>query len=92
MDNEKYVVFKKEEWDKFEADALAPEPINDAVVIRTQDVFAAAGLSAYCMNMQFYLAMNPLASPELQKAIDYFRRVADEAEDRLSMGQCKIPD
>jgi len=54
-------------------------------------VFAAAGLSAYAHNidcaMMFVVDVDDLAVVR-----DYFRAVAQEAEDRLARGECKLPD
>lgn len=50
MKDEKYIVFKRDEFEKWaEVDAAYgfPAPIPDAVVIRRQDVFAPPALDAY---------------------------------------------
>jgi hypothetical protein len=65
MENDKYVVFKSEDWSAFEGafDAttqnreprltpMLPMPLMDAVVIRKQDVFAAPGLYGYAASIQ----------------------------------------
>lgn len=46
----KYVVFKREEWER-EAAGHFPEPVPDAVVIRRQDAFAPPALDAYANSM-----------------------------------------
>jgi hypothetical protein len=95
MDDEKYVVFKKSEWDEAgEADVLdALEPLSDAVVIRTQDAFAAAGLSAYWHIILLYTErLNGHMTPELIEVRDYFEWVSREATDRLLRGECSLPD
>ena len=52
--DEKYIVFKRDDWEAFLGEDLpavedlsVPEPIEDAVVIRRQDLFAASALDAY---------------------------------------------
>lgn len=93
--NEKYVVFKKSEWDLGDTGFLELEPLPDAVVIRTQDIFAAAGLSAYEHNIRTTLALTtpePEMKRQLETIADYFSDVAQEAEDKLARRQCKVPD
>lgn len=100
MQDEKYEVYKKEDMDGWRMahpghpfNYSAPRPLNDAVVIRTQDAFAAAGLSAYAHNIEFFLAQHPLEEiGYIPVVLNYFKAVTQEAEDRLSMGQCKLPD
>ena len=105
MEDEKYVVFKREDFDRW---ALAlpdtqygrmPFSLKDAVVIRTQDVFAAAGLSAYAHNIETYLYMlRPIGQLSfdmdtgVERVLKYFQSVQQEAEDRLEHGECKLPD
>ena len=74
-----------------------PTPLEDAVVIRTQDIFAAGGLSAYAHNIRAYIggAFHFIPSEmveQLLEVADYFASVAQEAEDRLNRGECKVPD
>jgi hypothetical protein len=118
--DEKYVVFKREDWQRFievEGTMLSAEepltPLDDAVVIRTQDSFAAAGLSAYAHQIRGFI--NVCKTPgvevatydrdngtewfefsnklkELEAVADYFNSVAQEAEHRLEIGECKLPD
>lgn len=108
MSDEKYITFKRAEYEewlqverRFQPSALVhasePEPINDAVVIRTQDIFAAAGLNAYALNIRTYIGGVVNFMPEemvdkLLEVADYFAAVAQEAEDRLVRGECKVPD
>lgn len=74
--------------------------LNDAVVIRTQDVFAAAGLSAYAHQIRGFMTIisDPAFVddfhdlPKLEEIANYFESVAQEAEDRLAIGECKLPD
>lgn len=94
MSDEKYIVFKREVWGRFIGTRPVedqPPTVDDAVVIRTQDVFAAAGLSAYAHNIECAM-MFVYDMEELAKVRDYFRSVAQEAEDRLARGECKLPD
>lgn len=114
MHDEKYIVFKRDEWQNFlewlgEKDLTAKQaigyladfrhskPLEDAVVIRTQDVFAAGGLSAYSHAIRAYLGGAQIYLPDemmqrLLEVADYFASVAQEAEDRLIRGECKVPD
>lgn len=43
--DDKYIVFKRADW--FGQDGFVPEEIQDAVVIRKQDIFATSALFAY---------------------------------------------
>lgn len=62
--DDKYVVFKKEEWDCFwdpnyeqpkDVNFRAPEALSDAVVLRLQDQFAAGALSSYADQVLAFL-------------------------------------
>lgn len=67
MSDEKYIVFKRSDWDVLRGKLSQVEipsildrvlelpPVDDAVVIRLQDEFAESGLSAYAMNIQTVL-------------------------------------
>jgi hypothetical protein len=54
MIEDKYVVFKREEWVSFvnsmpsQVMLHTPLPISDSVVLRMQDRFTASALQAYC--------------------------------------------
>lgn len=100
--DEKYIVFKRSDFTPEFAKYLLsmkqfPTPLEDAVVIRTQDIFAAGGLSAYSHSIRAYLGGAQMYLPEgmmqqLLEVADYFASVAQEAEDRLVRGECKVPD
>lgn len=102
MQDEKYVVFKKSDIDlvllqdlmESNTTVSLPVPIDDAVVIRTQDIFAAGGLSAYAHQINVFLqhAMSEDDASALEEIRDYFLGVAQEAEDRMHRGECKVPD
>lgn len=96
MKDDKYIVFKlgDAQHTEFGAHYNAEEALNDAVVIRTQDVFAAGGLYAYAHVIDAFLH-HPMSEDEasgLEEVRDYFLSVAQEAEDRLHRGECKVPD
>jgi hypothetical protein len=96
MIDEKYLVYKREEYEAWlnqDSDGPAlrrPEPLKDAVVIRTQDIFAAAGLSAYTHTLA--VLIKRAGDPSLLPVLDYFRAVTQEAEDRFERGDVKAPD
>lgn len=102
----KYIVFKREDFfnvlGRSTNGELKPlelfkiEDINeldDAVVIRTQDVFAAPALDTYsnsisvALTVMSYTQGNP--NPELSKIADYFHERAVEAWERQDK---KLPD
>lgn len=108
--DEKYVVFKREEflaWAETVTEIMPGGALEDAVVIRTQDVFAAAGLEAYANNIRVYAGAIAGMIPDLpaekrgpamvmvQRCTEiagYFQDCAAEAEDRLQRGDVKVPD
>jgi hypothetical protein len=100
--DEKYVVFKIGDCDEVRPGMMcyiSGEELKDAVVIRTQDVFAAAGLSAYAHSIRAFATVawmtndpSPAIYHRLIEIADYFDSVAQEAEDRLGRGECKVPD
>lgn len=98
---DKYIVFKREEFDKFVTNLLI-EPhillhkleeieLDDAIVIRRQDVFAPPALDAYANSIQIALslgAVNMASTDHLRKVADFFHQQAV-----LSWNaQRKIPD
>lgn len=111
-EDEKYVVFKRGDMehdeynDEYSELYRLDDAINDAVVIRTQDVFAVSGLRAYRDTMMTHLNLltaitfrNAEARAEiapiirnLKKAVEYFTEVTIEAEDRFNRGDVKVPD
>jgi len=112
----KYTVFKGEAIAAISQDGHELPPVGDAVVIRTQDVFAAAGLHAYAHNIRTHIALMRSAllpdltdsyfaleaTEKLESAGDmierlegiatYFEECAQEAEERINRGECKVPD
>lgn len=100
--NEKYIVFKREDWDRLlKENAEVNEPtdwgwggleVHDAVVIRRQDVFAPAGLNAYAHSIAIAVniikAMAPELADSLQRSADYFHEQAELAMDEAH----KLPD
>lgn len=99
MSDEKYVVIKAEDLVPTDSDGLyilkKSSILSDAVVIRTQDVFAAGGLSAYGHAIRSYTSRMKSDEPgrlELDLVANYFFDCAQEADDRLARGECKLPD
>lgn len=98
MDNAKYIVFKRAEFDQWlinhPSDLLGKDgnyavvPVPDAVVIRRQDVFAPPALDAYANSISIALEISEAPNTHLQVIADYFHEQACEAwqTDR------KIPD
>lgn len=105
LSDEKYVVFKRAEFENWVKNLAAGEPadklvaasaLGDAVVIRKQDVFAAPGLYAYANVIQtgldlFFMAgiHDPEMADRLEVIRDYF---ADQALDAGNHPRKKVPD
>ena len=88
MKDIKYIVFKREDWEAFERDddpsALELKALEDATVIRGQDLFAAPALDAYAAMIGIVMkfgGMTPETRKELQQAADYFHDRANESRD-----------
>lgn len=47
INDHKYVVFKRKDWDSYMNGGPLPQILTDATVIRGQDVFAPPALDAY---------------------------------------------
>lgn len=92
MKNEKYIVFKREEYEFSRTIGIKPIAVEDAVVIRTQDIFAAGGLRAYAVQIDLAMQMIPGDQGRLPEIRDYFEAVAQEAEDRKARGEARLPD
>lgn len=93
--SDKYVVFKREDWEESGVSRMnaLPQPIEDAVVIRRQDVFAPPALDAYANSISVALALLPEeveldGKTDLQEIADYF---ADQAAQSWQTDR-KIPD
>lgn len=98
MEDAKYVVFKRdefEEWSDGRYDFL-PGRVCDAVVIRRQDMFAASALDTYADSISVAISVMRLCRDgevgeqvkRLQGIADYFREQAYAARDTFT----KIPD
>lgn len=108
MQDEKYVVFKRQDWLDFcegmgedgvhcggsagiYITDLADRPLNDATVIRGQDLLAQPLLSVYVDMLAVILKTGGLSDAErvnLQRTSDYFHDRAAEAHE---LGW-KLPD
>lgn len=93
--DEKYVVFKRGtepgEWSERGGLYLEDlEPIEDAVVIRRQDIFAAPALNAYACAIQVAISMDPTHSrmQRLREIADYFHQQAEAS----AHTNTRIPD
>ena len=102
VQDDKYVVFKADEFDHWWMHKVRPrlegvidqppEQLVDAVVIRTQDVFAAGGLSAYANQIETVIEVGGVPQDDvlrLEEIRDYFFDRAREAEQSPDR---KLPD
>jgi len=107
VNDQKYIVFKREELRaRFgHSQRLNELELEDAVVIRTQDVFARSGLMAYANTIYAHVTLlhelyehgelPPNAAAMIDRLFEianYFHQRADEAEGRVAAGQVKVPD
>ena len=96
MPDEKYIVFKRSEWDSWNGrSGPRPNPLLDAVVIRTGDAFATGGLWAYAHNIRTVMELRLLDREEVEQCenvAQYFASRAMEAQSILETGKAKIPD
>jgi hypothetical protein len=96
MPDEKYIVFKRSEWDTWNGrTGPRPSPLLDAVVIRTGDAFATGGLWAYAHNIRTVMELKMLEWEErarCENVAQYFADRAMEAQAILETGKAKIPD
>lgn len=105
MDDEKFVVFKRDEFERWASRAvhqlgldvpLIPLAVDDAVVIRRQDMFAASALDTYADSIAVAISVMGMCSDDnvngtvsrLQRIADYFRAQAELARDTHG----KVPD
>lgn len=107
MEDSKYIVFKREEWEAFWGEDFvgveSAEPLqltleghhlDDAVVIRKQDIFAGPALHAYASSISTVIEVLELmgvagALDDLEEVRDYFFEAALEADDVRTK---KVPD
>lgn len=97
--DEKYIVFKRSEFDlvfrRSDRNELEAIALPDAVVIRTQDIFAGPALHVYASSMAITVATRTnwsLADENLQSIADYFYERANEADEARANGAAKLPD
>jgi hypothetical protein len=99
MQDDKYIVFKREEWEKasmqpaWQHEGPAPLPVEDAVVLRLQDAMAAPFIEGYAVNLgavaQVLRAHGEFAEADrLQRSADYFHERYNESLDMIK----KLPD
>jgi len=96
----KYVVFKRSEFNEWfqgthQMPGKMPTPLNDAVVVRTRDVFAGPALHSYASAVltvkDMLLSMGSLGKKDeesLQEIAEYFSARAMEADERIDK---KVP-
>lgn len=100
--DEKYVVVKKENvvgrgTTQTPFMLLAGDVLEDAVVIRTGDVFAGPALHAYASNIQVAVSILAEHRPDvdlagMRAAADYFHERAEEADELAASRSVKTPD
>lgn len=97
MKDEKYLVFKRDEFIERHGTGKLVEALDDAVVIRKQDIFAGPALHAYASSIQTAIEVvetsgaefNRRARAKLYEVRDYFFQQALEADD---VNPKKVPD
>lgn len=102
MADDKYIVFKREDWEdlpneirnlyKSNLEEMERHAVPDAVVIRRQDAFASCALHTYANSMMISARtigeLAPSTRDRLQGIADYFHQQAVIADDTVS----KLPD
>lgn len=89
--DDKYVVIKRTDWDELRRTSgslFLPDALDDAVVIRTRDIFAGPVLATYAGACQTAIEvihgtdaqLSSLWVSDLEKVRDYFYERAREAE------------
>ena len=90
MKDSKYIVFKFEEFDEWMREVVRthgvhpnvlPQALEDAVVIRTQDHFAAPALDSYANSIRICtsIMLDRERAKELDNIADYFHERAVES-------------
>ena len=87
MEDDKYVVFKRaefERWVKVVESYILEEltPLDDATVIRGQDLFAAPAFDVYAGSIAIVLKFGGMTEEKrinLQRSADYFHERANES-------------
>lgn len=99
--DEKYIVFKRSEWEAFAVSGANAHdhPLNmvyDAVVIRTRDTFAGPALHSYAASIgvaaRVIGIVDPLKAKGLMDIADYFSERAEEADTIAHSDADKLPD
>jgi hypothetical protein len=96
--DEKYIVFKRDEfnawWEEHYGPLPTPQELEDAVVIRTHDIFAGPALHVYAhsIGLNVRYCSEKLTALRLQRIADYFETRATEADEYAADDTAKIPD
>lgn len=103
----KYVVFKKDEWDEAMASYLKrqqaqgypvplPDEVEDAVVMRRQDVFAAPAFRVYANSMAAAMVVAAkLVAPGLHLQSETLSQIARYFQEQAELSELenrKVPD
>lgn len=103
----KYVAFKVQDWikewqqtpddkeTKHPLSDLQNKRIDDAVVIRLQDMFAGPALHTYASSISIALELLPADHPDregMEEVAAYFYEMAAEADQLKSSSRVKLPD
>lgn len=98
---QKYVVFKKEDWDRIvgstvEVPHWTDDQVHDCFVIRFQDVLAGPGLHAYAGAAQTFLegmAVRAMGKGRVEESLEKVRDAAFEAANIAdNYPNKKVPD
>lgn len=103
VQDEKYVVFKRDDWENFKRNTIfdyhpqathgEPDPIEDATVLRPNDIFTPVALHAYVGAVQSAIEVHEVAGRPVPQALydarDYF---LDRAEEADHTGSQRFPD
>lgn len=100
MEDKKYVVFKKDEWDAFLTQFMrsapvglyTPQPVGDAHVIREQDAFAPGVLFTYGAAVQTAIEVIEDAGNEVPTHMFHVRDHFFMAANSSAMRPRKMPD
>jgi hypothetical protein len=103
-DDPKYIVFKADEFDTFKKEgvwevtnAVYPQAVDDAVVIRLKDPFASTALYTYCNTIMSFLELMDdrdvtMTEGERQTLLDIADYFHGQAMDSEKIKGKRLPD
>lgn len=100
IQDDKFIVFKRDEWDKWKSDGMsrgeAPDVVEDAVVLRLQDEFASTAIRAYSDAVVTVIGIMQGIGYKVPESLlsisDHFVELSEQAQNLKQRFETGVPD